>query len=41
MNLRVIREALKESERAAEDYEEKKAGLGEDFLQELETAYAH
>jgi hypothetical protein len=39
MNLRVVREALKETERAAEDYEEKHAGLGEDFLQEHETAY--
>ena len=40
MNLRVVREALKETERAAEDYEEKQVGLGEDFLQDLEIAYS-
>jgi toxin ParE2 len=40
MNLRVVDEALQETERAAQDYDGKKPGLGEDFLQELERTYA-
>ncbi len=41
MKLRVLPEALRETEQAAEWYEEKRLGLGEDFLRELESAYAN
>ena len=39
MTLRLLGEARLEIEQAAEWYEDKRLGLGEDFLQELEAAY--
>jgi toxin ParE1/3/4 len=41
MKLRVLAEARKETERAAEWYDEQRLGLGEDFLQELESVYTN
>jgi|ERR1019366_3152373 plasmid stabilization system protein ParE len=39
MRLRVLDEARVETEETAAWYEDKRPGLGEDFLQELEAAY--
>lgn len=39
MTLRILRAAQKEAEQAAEWYEDKRPGLGEEFLQELDAVY--
>lgn len=41
MSLRILRAAQKVVEQAADWYEEKRPGLGEDFLQELEAVYVN
>lgn len=41
MTLRILRAAQKEAEQAAEWYEDKRPGLGEDFLQELDAVYVN
>lgn len=40
MKLRMLQEAQTETEQAAQWYEDKRPGLGEDFLNELDSIYA-
>lgn len=39
MTMRILRAAPKEVEQAADWYEDKRPGLGEEFLQELDAVY--
>ena len=39
MTIRLLVEAQKETKQAGDWYEEKRLGLGEDFLQEVEATY--